>query len=237
MLTVVVVDDVLALVVIGTVYSSELTVSALLVALALYGVVIAAKQLGFHNGFVYFGLGVGIWVALLESGVEPVVVGLAMGLLAYAYPAGRSELERATEPFRRFREQPTPELARSARESLRAAVSPNERLQLLYHPWTSFLIVPLFALANAGISVDVDFLREAFRSPVTLGILFGYVVGKPVGILGSSWLLARLTRGRLRPPVGWAAVAGGGTIAGIGFTVALLVAALAFDGTQLDEAK
>jgi len=237
MLTVVVVDDLVALVVIATVYTSELTVSALLVALALFAVVVAAKQLGVRNGFVYFALGVGIWVALLESGVEPVVVGLAMGLLAYAYPAGRSELERASERFRRFREQPTPELARSARQSLRAAVSPNERLQLLYHPWSSFLIVPLFALANAGIAVDVDFLREAFRSPLTLGILFGYVVGKPVGILGTSWLLAWLTRGRLRPPVGWAAVAGGGTIAGIGFTVALLVAALAFDGTQLNEAK
>jgi Na+/H+ antiporter NhaA len=237
MLTVVVVDDLVALVVIATVYTSELTVSALVVALALFTAVVAAKQLGVRNGFVYFALGVGIWVALLESGVEPVVVGLAMGLLAYAYPAGRSELERASERFRRFREQPTPELARSARQSLRAAVSPNERLQLLYHPWSSFLIVPLFALANAGIAVDVDFLREAFRSPLTLGILFGYVVGKPVGILGSSWLLARLTRGRLRPPVGWAAVAGGGTIAGIGFTVALLVAALAFDGAQLNEAK
>jgi Na+/H+ antiporter NhaA len=237
MLTVVVVDDIVALVVIATVYTSEVTLSALLVALALYGVVFAAKQLGFRNGLVYFALGVGIWVALLESGVEPVVVGLAMGLLAYAYPAGRSELERASERFRRFREQPTPELARSARESLRAAVSPNERLQLLYHPWTSFLIVPLFALANAGVAVDVDFLRDAFRSPITLGILFGYVVGKPVGILGASWLLAWLTRGRLRPPVGWAAVAGGGTIAGIGFTVALLVAALAFDGTELNEAK
>jgi Na+/H+ antiporter NhaA len=237
MLTVVVVDDLVALVVIATVYTSDVTVSALLVALALYGVVLVAKQLGFRNGLVYFALGAGIWVALLESGVEPVVVGLAMGLLAYAYPAGRSELERASERFRRFREQPTPELARSARESLRAAVSPNERLQLLYHPWTSFLIVPLFALANAGVAVDVDFLRDAFSSPITLGILFGYVVGKPVGILGTSWLLAWLTRGRLRPPVGWAAVAGGGTIAGIGFTVALLVAALAFDGTELNEAK
>jgi Na+/H+ antiporter NhaA len=237
MLTVVVVDDVLALVVIAIVYTTELTVSALLVAVALYGVVLVAKRLGLRNGLFYLALGVGIWVALLESGVEPVVVGLAMGLLAYAYPAGRSELERASERFRQFREQPTPELARSARQGLRAAISPNERLQLLYHPWTSFLIVPLFALANAGIAVDGAFLRQAFTSPITLGILFGYIVGKPVGILGSTWLLTRLSRGRLRPPVGWAAVAGGGLIAGVGFTVALLIATLAFDGTQLKEAK
>jgi protein-disulfide isomerase len=99
------------------------------------------------------------------------------------------------------------------------------------------VIVPLFALANAGISVNGDFLARGFGSPITLGILLGYVVGKPVGILGSSWLVTRVSRGRLRPPVGWAAVGGGGTIAGIGFTVALLVATLAFDGARLEEAK
>jgi protein-disulfide isomerase len=99
------------------------------------------------------------------------------------------------------------------------------------------LIVPLFALANAGIAINGGFLAQAFSSPITLGILVGYVVGKPVGILGCSWLVARLSRGRLQPPLGWAAIAGGGTIAGIGFTVALLVATLAFEGRQLEEAK
>ena len=94
------------------------------------------------------------------------------------------------------------------------------------------MIVPLFALANAGIAIDGAFLERAFSSPITLGILFGYVVGKPVGIFGGSWLVTRLSRGRLQPPVGWAAVAGGGTIAGIGFTVALLVATLAFGGRR-----
>jgi Na+/H+ antiporter NhaA len=237
MLTVVIVDDLLALVVIAAVYTEEVTLSALLAAGVLFGVVLVAKQLGVRRGVVYLALGAAIWVALLESGVEPIVVGLAMGLLVYAQPAGRSALERATERFREFREQPTPQLARSVGIGLRAALSPNERLQQLYHPWTSYLIVPLFALANAGIAIDGAFLERAFTSPITLGILFGYVVGKPVGILGSTWLLTRLTRGRLRPPVGWVAVAGGATIAGIGFTIALLVAALAFDGSQLEEAK
>ncbi len=237
MLTVVVVDDILALVVITTVYTETVSVSALLVAVGLFGAVLVAKALGVRVGLIYFALGAAIWVALLESGVEPVVVGLAMGLLAYAYPAARSDLERATDRFREFREQPTPALARSVGMRLRAAVSPNERLQQLYHPWTSYLIVPLFALANAGIAIDGGFLAEAFTSPITLGILFGYVIGKPVGIFGCSWLLTRLSRGRLRPPVGWVAVAGGGTIAGIGFTIALLVATLAFEGRQLEEAK
>ena len=155
----------------------------------------------------------------------------------YASPAARVDLERASDLFRLFREQPTPELARSASVGLQSAISPNERLQQLYHPWTSYAIVPLFALANVGIAINGHFLAHAYASPVTLGILFGYLAGKPVGVAGGAWLVAKLTRGRVRPPVGWAAVAGGGTIAGIGFTVSLLIASLAFHGTQLEQAK
>src|SRR5664279_570381 len=135
------------------------------------------------------------------SGVDPVVVGLAMGLLTYARPSGREELERASDRFRDFREQPTPELARSVRTSLQQAVSPNERLQDAFHPWTSYVIVPLFALANAGILVRGDFLAQAYRSPITLGIIGAYVIGKPVGIVVGSWVVTRVTGGRLRPPV------------------------------------
>jgi Na+/H+ antiporter NhaA len=237
MLTVVVVDDILALVVIATVYTETLDVVPLLAAVGFFGAVLVSRALGIRVGLLYLALGAAIWVALLESGIEPVVVGLAMGLLTFAYPTARPDLERVTERFREFREQPTPELARRAGIGLRAATSPNERLQQLYHPWTSYVIVPLFALANAGIAIDSSFLARGFTSPITLGILFGYVVGKPLGILGSAWLLTRLSGRRLRPPVGWVAVAGGGTIAGIGFTIALLVATLAFDGGQLEEAK
>jgi Na+/H+ antiporter NhaA/predicted DsbA family dithiol-disulfide isomerase len=236
-LTVVVVDDIVALLVIATVYTDTLHVLPLLAALAFLGGVLVARSVGVRAGPACAVLGIAAWVGLLKSGVEPVVIGLAMGLLVYAYPASRSSLERATERFREFREQPTAALARVAGLELRSATSFNERLQHTFHPWTSYVIVPLFALANAGIAVNGSFLAHAFASPVTLGILFGYVAGKPVGILGCSWLLARMSRGRLQPPVGWAAVAGGGTIAGIGFTVALLVATLAFDGRRLEEAK
>ena len=237
MLTVVIVDDIVALVVIATFYTESLDLVPLLVAVGLYVAVIFARHLPIRAGVTCLILGIAAWFALLESGVEPVVIGIAMGFLAYAFPAPRSNLERATERFREFREQPTAELARAARVELRETTSPNERLQQTFHPWTSYLIVPLFALANAGIAIDGDFLARGFTSPITLGILFGYVVGKPVGILGFSWLVTRLSRGRLQPPVGWAAVAGGGTIAGVGFTVALLIATLAFDGSQLEEAK
>lgn len=237
MLTLVVVDDLVALAVIATVYGDTLRIVPLLVAVGFYVAVLLVRGLRFGPGVLCFVLGVGAWVALLESGVEPVVIGLAMGLLAYATPAPRSSLERATERFREFREQPTAELAQAARVELRSATSTNERMQQLFHPWTSYVIVPLFALANAGIVIDSAFLARAVGSPITLGIFFGYVIGKPVGILGGAWLVTRLSRKRLQPPVGWVAVAGGGTIAGMGFTVALLVASLAFEGTELEEAK
>ncbi len=237
MLTVVVIDDVVALVVIATVYSGHIAVTALLVSVGIVAGIVAVRAAGIRVGLVYAALGAATWVALFKSGVDPVVVGLVMGLLTYAYPAARADLERATDLFRLFREQPTPELERTARVGLRAAISPNERLQQLYHPWTSYAIVPLFALANAGIAISGGFLSRAYSSPVTLGILFGYVAGKPLGVGGTAWLVATLSRGRLRPPVGWAAVAGAGTVAGIGFTISLLIATHAFHGVQLEEAK
>ena len=237
MLTVVVVDDVVALIVIATFYSASIHVTALVVAFLLYAVVLALCRLRVQIGLVQLALGVAAWVALLKAGIEPVVIGLAMGVLPLANPAPRSNLERATQRFREFREQPTAELARSAGAELRAATSLNERLQQLYHPWTSYGIVPLFALANAGIRIRGGFLADAFTSRITLGILIGYVVGKPIGISGGTWLATELSGKRLRPPVGWASVTGAGTIAGIGFTVSLLVATLAFDGVQLEQAK
>jgi Na+/H+ antiporter NhaA len=237
MLTVVVVDDLLALVVIATVYTDDVSIPALLAAAAFFATAAIGVMLRIRRPMLYLALGVAMWVALLESGVEPVVGGLLMGLLAWATPPGREALERVSERFRDFREQPTPELGRLAREEVRIATSPNERLQLIWHPWSSYVIVPLFALANAGVAIDGDFLARAFTSPITLGILVGYVAGKPIGIFGGTWLAARVSRGRLQPPVGWVAVAGGGTIAGIGFTVALLIASLAFDGRELEEAK
>jgi Na+/H+ antiporter NhaA len=237
MLTVVVVDDVVALLVIAFAYSTSIHRLPLVLAAAIYLVVLVLHIARVRVGLVYFVLGAAAWVALLKSGVEPVVIGLAIGVLPFAYPAERSTLEQATERFRAFREQPTAELAQSAAAQLRAATPVNERLQQLYHPWTSYVIVPVFALANAGIAIDGGLLAKAFSSPITLGILVGYVVGKPLGIVGGTWLVAKVSGGRLRPPVGWASVAGAGTIAGIGFTVSLLIATLAFKGEQLAEAK
>ena len=235
-LTVTIVDDIVGLIVIATVYSHQVSVVPLLIGIALFAVAVAASRLRVRYGVVYFVLAAVSWVAVLESGVDPIVVGLGAGLIAYAAPAARTDLERATDLFRDFREQPTPGRARSARAGLEAALSPNDRWQQLYHPWTSYLIVPLFGLANAGIPVDAGFLAHAYTSPITLGIIVGYVAGKPIGVTGMAALVTKLTGGRLRPPVGWAAVLGAGTIAGIGFTVSLLIASVAFTGNALREA-
>jgi Na+/H+ antiporter NhaA len=238
MLTVVIADDVLALVVIALVYSHAVDATALIWMAGLFvAALVLLLGLELRRGPPYFLVGGAMWVAALQSGIDPLVVGLAFGLLVWATPAARADLEHAGKRFREFREQPTPELQRMARESIRTAMSPNERLQLIYHPWTSYVIVPLFALANAGVAIDGDFLERAARSPITLGVLVGYVAGKPLSIAGTALLVSWLSRGRLRPTAGWGAVAGAGASAGVGFTVSLLVATLAFHGAQLDEAK
>jgi Na+/H+ antiporter NhaA len=235
-LTVTVVDDIVGLVVIATVYSHHLSVAHVLVAAGAFAIAVLAAWRRVPFGLVYFGLAAISWVALAKSGVDPIIVGLGAGLIAYAAPATRSDLERATRLVRDFREQPTPGRAQVARTGLATAISPNDRLAQIYHPWTSYVIVPLFGLANAGIPIDAKFLASAYRSPVTLGIIFGYVIGKPLGVTLASAVVTKASRGRLRPPVGWAAVIGGGATAGTGFTVSLLIASVAFRGSELKEA-
>ena len=237
LLTVAVVDDLVALIVVAVVFTSSLHLVALGVGLLTFAVILVLRARRVNNGAAYLVLGVIAWVAVLKSGIDPIVVGLAMGLLTIAFPAAREDLERATDLFRVFREQPTSELQQSARAGLRTAISPNERWQEMFHPFTSYVVVPLFALANAGFAISGSFLAHAYGSALTLGILIAYIVGKPLGIGVATGLVVRISRGRIRPPVGWASVLGGGSIAGIGFTVSLLIATLAFHGQTLAQAK
>ncbi len=236
-LTVVVFDDLAALLVIAIAYSSGVSATWLGVAAGFFVCLLASRRLPIWNAPLAVALGIATWVALHESGVDPVVGGLALGLSLSAYPPARTDLEQATTLMRLFREQPTAQLAREAQLGVTSSISDNERLQHRLHPWTSYGIVPVFALANMGIQINGDVLHSAATSPVTLGILVGYVAGKPAGILAASWLASRRRLGGLRLPVGWGTLAGGGAIAGIGFTVSLLIASLAFHGERLTEAK
>ncbi len=237
LVTFAVVDDLASLAVIAVHYSAHVSWLPLGIGIALLAVHGVLAALGVRSGPVHLVLGLAIWLAFFKSGVDPIIGGLVLGLLTAAYPAGREDLRQATDAYRTFREQPTARLAREAREVLRTAISPNEQLQERYHPWASYLIVPLFALANADITISAHFLANAFSSPVTLGIMLGYLLGKPAGTAGTAWLVGKVSGGRLKPAVGWGAVIGAGAAAGIGFTVSLLIASIAFTGTDLDEAK
>jgi Na+/H+ antiporter NhaA len=238
LLTLMVIDDLVALLVIATVYTEDVELVPLAVAAAVFALIVALRYApAAWRRQAAAVLGVALWVALQDSGIDPVIAGLAAGLVTSAYPPSREDLEHVTEVARSFREQPTPELARSAQRSVASAISANERLQYRLHPWTGFVIAPLFALANIGVHLDSQLLGDAVTSPITLGILFGYVIGKPIGIAAAAWLASRPWLTTLRLTLTWPTIVGGGAIAGIGFTVSLLVASIAFEGEMLEEAK
>ncbi|WP_250009233.1 Na+/H+ antiporter NhaA [Actinoplanes sp. M2I2] len=237
LVTVSVVDDVVALIVIAVFYSEDIRAMPLLIAVAAFALTLVMVRAGVRSGWIYLPVFLVVWGATLQSGIDPVVSGLAIGLAAAAYTPGRDDLQQASDLFRSFREQPTPELARFARMGLLRSLSPNDRLTRTWSGVASYLIVPLFGLANAGIAIDGGFLGEALTSPVTIGVFLAYVIGKPVAITGVSALVTSLSGGRIRPGAGWASVLGTGTIAGIGFTVSFLIANLAFEEPELSEAK
>jgi Na+/H+ antiporter NhaA len=235
LLSLVVVDDAVALTVIAVAYNGGIASVPPLVAGAFLSLILMLRAAGIRNGVPYFLVAIGVWLATLASGIHATIAGLVIGLLATAYPPWREDLARAARTWRGFREEPSPELARTASRTVARAVSPNERLQHLFHPWTSFVVVPLFALANAGLEISTGQLRHAATSRITLGVVTGLAVGKVVGISGASWLARRV--GGLPLAVPWAPMVGAATVAGIGFTVSLLVADISFEGEQLTEAK
>ena len=237
LLTLVIVDDIIALTIVALAYTEDVSSEALLVALALFGVVLIMRRARVSNGVPYFLVGTGLWIAMIASGVHATIAGIALGLLATARPTAREDLERAGALWRLFREEPTPEYARAASRGVALAVSGNERVQNLFNPWTSYVIVPLFALANAGVELNGDVVRHAAASPVTLGIVFGLVGGKVVGITAATWLSTRRRLGGLPLTLTWPPLVGAATVAGIGFTVALLIADITFTGEDLEDAK
>jgi Na+/H+ antiporter NhaA len=237
LLTLAIVDDLGGLVVITAVYTGHVRWVAVVIALGFFVALLALRYAPIARGPASVAVAVGMWVAMFKSGIDPVVCGLAIGLGTSAYTPAREDLERASAIARSFREQPTPELARSTQRSVLQAIALNERLQYDLHPWTSYVIVPLFALANAGVHVTGTLLSTAFSSPITLGIIVGYLVGKPVGITAGSWLASRPWLRGPRAPISGPVIVAAGLGAGVGFTISLLVSSLAFSGVRLEEAK
>jgi len=238
LLTLSIVDDIAAITVIGVFYSSSIDAVALVVAGACALGIVALGRLDLWRGPGYFVVAGGLWVAMVESGLHPTIAGMVAGLLVTVYQPRRERVEQAASLARAFRQSPLPSLARSTKLSVERAVSPNERLQALLHPWTSFVIVPLFALANAGVYLGGGLLGDAFSSALTWGVIAGLVGGKLVGVGITSLGAVRLGLGRLPRGVGSGQVLGGAALSGIGFTVSLLIVELGLGSPQLrDEAK
>ena len=238
LLTLAVVDDIGAILVIAVVYTEAVNLVALLAAAALLGVALVLRTVGAWRATPYFVVGVALWVATYESGLHPTIVGVVFGLLTPTFLPRTADLDRLDKLTRRLRREPGPEAARLVSIAAQGSVSSNDRLQYLLRPWTSFVIVPVFALANAGVALSSQLLSRAVTSPVTWGVFAGLVVGKTLGIWGSSALVVRLRLGRLPSGVRLPQVLSVGAVAGIGFTVALFIAELALTDEQIrDEAK
>ena len=237
LLTLVIVDDVAAVTVIAVVYTTDLNFIALAIGVGLLVVMGVLRARGIERTEIYILLALGTWLAASMAGVHPTVAGVAVGLLTSAYPPRRERLEEATGTTRAFRQRPSPDLARIAARRITMSLSPNERLQHALHPWSSFVIVPLFALANAGLDLSPELIGTALQSSLVLGIVGGLVVGKTVGIPLGAWLASRPWLGGAPLAVGWPSLIAASSVAGIGFTMSLLIAELSYSGALLDQAK
>ncbi|MFF0080197.1 Na+/H+ antiporter NhaA [Streptomyces canus] len=209
LLTLAVVDDLFAILIIAVFFTADIDFAALGGAAAGLAVFWFLLRKGVRGWYVYVPLALVIWALMYNSGVHATIAGVAMGLM----------------------------LRCSTREDEKH--SPGERIEHLVRPLSAGLAVPLFALFSAGVSVSGGALGDVFRQPETLGVVLGLVVGKALGIFGGTWLTARFTRASLSDDLAWADVFAVATLAGIGFTVSLLIGELAFDGdaTLTDEVK
>jgi NhaA family Na+:H+ antiporter len=213
LLSLAIVDDIGAILVIAVGYTEDLNPTALLLAFLSLGGVLALRRIGVRNLLVYVVAGILVWLALHESGVHATIAGVILGLMT-----------PATGPGSPATDAPRPEGEDD---------SPLAYLENLLHPWSSFLVMPVFALANAAVRIDLTGLSD----PVATAVMAGLVIGKPVGILLLSWLAVVFFLKRLPEGLTWTSIAGGGFFGGIGFTMALFIAGLALDEPMLDAAK
>ena len=239
LLSLAIVDDIGAIVVIALVYTPELEVTFIAVAAAGLLAVVALRAVRVWWVPVYVVIGTAIWFATLRSGVHATIAGVILGLLTPVRALNPNAMQDLLIEEEDLADgQLSAAEARRARWRAQASVSVAERIAHDLHPWTSFVVVPLFALANAGVELSADSLRAAASSPVTIGVLVGLVAGKIVGITGFAWGAERLGVAAFPTGVGWLQMTGVAAVAGIGFTVSIFIAGLAFeDGSLVEEAK
>ncbi len=238
LLTLAVADDLGAIAVIALFYTRDLSLPWLIGAVAAIGGIVALQRFGIRTYGAYIVAAALLWLAVFESGVHATIAGVALGFLTPSRPLHPPESVSglAEGHLERLQRKPPDgvadedeqttllEVARLAREG----VSPLARLEALLHPWTSFVVLPLFALANAGVRLAGDGAADTFADPVALGVAVGLVVGKPLGIVLAAFITTRLGLARLPRACGWLEIVGVGLLAGIGFTVAIFIAGLAF---------
>ncbi len=239
--TLAVTDDIGAILVIALGYSVSIGGTALACGAGGMGIVVVLAKSGVRSVGLYTVLGVCIWWAFHESGIHATIAGVILGLLTPARPwVNRGRLRQSLGRGLAYLgggdpedDDAEPALARTLERTARESASPLERLEAALHPWVSFGILPLFALANAGVPLS----SESFREPVAVAVLVGLVVGKPVGIVLASWLAVRAGLARLPDALVWRTIFGGGVLAGIGFTMSLFIAGLALEPQALDAAR
>jgi NhaA family Na+:H+ antiporter len=234
LLALAIVDDIGAVLVIALAYTNDLDPASLAAAAGIVIVIAGLRAAGVRARVPYVMAGVALWLALHESGLNATLAGVVLGLMTPTRPARQPELIDADA----LADVSSLAAARQTATMAREAVSEVEWLEHSLHPWTGFVVVPLFALANAGVVVSSETLRDAATSPIAAGVVIGLVVGKPLGITAFAWLAVRLRLARLPSGTTWGALASVSALAGIGFTVSILVAGLAFEDPALvDEAK
>ena len=229
LLTLAIADDIGAIAVMAVFYSGEVSMPALGIAMALVLVLVVLRWARIWQLRFYVVTGLALWAAVYASGVHPTLAGVLVGLLVPATPVEPGQAERLRFYGRAVIERADAPRARLAASAARATVPANDRLQDALHPISAYLVVPVFGLANAGVRLDADTLKQALTSGVTVGIVVALLVGKSVGISVGTALALRTGLGDLPGRVRYGHLMGGAVLAGIGFTISLFIADLAFD--------
>jgi NhaA family Na+:H+ antiporter len=234
LLTLAIVDDVGAIIVIALFYGGSLDGTALSIAGALLIAIALLRRVRVDWPPVYVALAVAAWYATYQSGVHATIAGVAVGLLTPAQPLTPSDTVRRWALD--LSDEPNASEMRQLMVIARESVSPAEHLEVRLHPFTSFVVLPVFALANAGVVIHRDMLGTGGARALAAGVALGLVLGKFVGIIAGSWMATRLRLAVLPEGVEWSHMAGIAALGGIGFTVSLFISGLAFDDAQLADA-